>query len=492
MKMRSSVRRVAGLVLTAGVVAALAMAVRSAYEFVQAGANGAGRFERGQERTAAIEATGTVEGTVVRIAPKLTGRVARVLVREGDEVRAGQILVMLEQTETRARVAQARAQLTTALARYEEAQAGPQPEVIRQVKAELQQAQAAREGAADAARNLARQWEQSTELKENLEAAQSRVTATQATLQAAIATWDRVKAGARPEQVREAEEAVTAAQATAERAAEEENRARLSYEGGAVARREWDRARTEKAVAAANVARARAHLADLRAGARPEELREAEQEVAAARASHEGAVTTLTNARQLYQDRLPARQRLDAARAELRAANSAAEAAQARLALLRGGTRAEVLRQLRGQVEEARAALRVEEQRERDLYVRSPIEGVVIARSVEPGEVILPAARLLEVADTHRIWMRVYLPEREYGRVKVGDRASVSTDSLPNHVFAGYVNSIAREAEYTPRPVQTKEERANLMFAVKVDVDNRGGHLLIGMPVDVHFLDGRN
>jgi HlyD family secretion protein len=225
----------------------------------------------------------------------------------------------------------------------------------------------------------------------------------------------------------------------------------------------------------------------VRAGARSEEIREAEEQVAAARAVDEGARRVLGSARQLYEDRLPARQRRDAAHAERHSATAAVAAARAHLALLRRGTRAEVRQRLRAQEAEARAALAVAESQRQDMEIRTPAGGVVSARSVEPGEVVLPGTRLLEITDVRSIWARVYLPQKEYGRVRVGDRATVTTDSLPGRMFRGRARAIAQEAEYTPRSVQTKEVRVHLMFAIRVDVENAGGALRIGMPVDVSF-----
>jgi HlyD family secretion protein len=444
-----------------------------------------GRSRHG--KGAALEASGTIEGTLVRIASRLPGTVARVLVREGDRVSNGQVVVELEGREARAGVDQARAQLATATARYEEALAGTQAEVVREADAQVRRAAAAREGAASAVRNLGTQLERSTELKQNLDAAGSQVAATEAALRAATARLDRLRAGARPDEVQEAEQGVAAAQATSQRAGEEEERLHRAYDRGAIARRDWDLSRTEKEVSAANLARARAKLADLRAGARAEDVREAEGQVAASKAAYDGAVASLANAKQLYEDRLPAQQRLDAARAEFRASQSALDAAKAHLALLRRGTREEIRRQLRSGIDEARAALSLALSRQRDLQIHSPIQGVVSTRSVEPGEVVASGARLLEVADPHSVWVRVYLRESDYGRVRVGQRVTVAADSLPGQEFGGRVGSIAREAEFTPRSVQTKEERTTLMFAIKVNVDNRHGALVIGMPVDVRF-----
>jgi HlyD family secretion protein len=113
---------------------------------------------------------------------------------------------------------------------------------------------------------------------------------------------------------------------------------------------------------------------------------------------------------------------------------------------------------------------------------------VVTQRAVEPGEVVQAGVRLLEIADLRTVWVRVYLPEKEYGRVRVGQRAAVTTDSLPGQVFIGRVAAIAQEAEYMPRNVQTKEERVNLMYAIKVNIENARGALRIGMPADVRFL----
>jgi len=117
----------------------------------------------------------------------------------------------------------------------------------------------------------------------------------------------------------------------------------------------------------------------------------------------------------------------------------------------------------------------------------APVDGVILSRAVEPGEVALTGGALLVVGDLRNLTVTVYLPEDEYGTVKVGEAARVTVDSFPGRAFSGTVQRIADKGEYTPRNVQTPAGRRAVVFAVKVAVENTGGELKPGMPADIVF-----
>lgn len=121
--------------------------------------------------------------------------------------------------------------------------------------------------------------------------------------------------------------------------------------------------------------------------------------------------------------------------------------------------------------------------------IAAPIAGTVLRRDIELGEVATPGASLYSIADLAAPWVRVYIPEDRLGRVKIGQDAKVTTDSYPGKIYAGRVVAIAGQAEFTPKNVQTKEERVRLVYAVKVALENPEGELKIGMPVDVSLWD---
>jgi len=123
----------------------------------------------------------------------------------------------------------------------------------------------------------------------------------------------------------------------------------------------------------------------------------------------------------------------------------------------------------------------------KDLSVQAPRSGVVLTRSVEPGEVLLPGAAALKIGDLDHLTITVYVPEDRYGEIALGSQALVSVDSFPDLAFHAYVLRIADQAEFTPRNVQTEEGRKTTVFAVELSVDDPMNRLKPGMPADVLF-----
>jgi HlyD family secretion protein len=121
------------------------------------------------------------------------------------------------------------------------------------------------------------------------------------------------------------------------------------------------------------------------------------------------------------------------------------------------------------------------------LRIRAPLAGVVTARQIEPGEVLLAGSPALSIGELDRLTITVYLPEDRYGEIALGDEATVSVDAFPDDVFPAEVVRIADQAEFTPRNVQTEEGRRSTVFAVELAVDDMSGRLKPGMPADVRF-----
>ena len=124
-----------------------------------------------------------------------------------------------------------------------------------------------------------------------------------------------------------------------------------------------------------------------------------------------------------------------------------------------------------------------------DTVVPSPLGGVILSKNYEEGEFVPAGAVLATVADLSDCWVKIYLPSTVLGRVKLGSSAEVRVDSFPDRAFQGRVRKISDKAEFTPRQSLTTEERANLVFAVEVSVDNPDGVLKPGMPADVILHD---
>jgi HlyD family secretion protein len=262
--------------------------------------------------------------------------------------------------------------------------------------------------------------------------------------------------------------------------------------------------------ARAAVARAQAQLEDLLAGSRAQEVEEARAAVRSAEATRQMRERELQRIEQLHRKELVAQQDVDRAREayevsaaqersareklaltlegprrhQIEVARAELRAAEERLALLRAGSRPEQIEAARGQLAQARSALAMAQSRLKEASVISPIAGIVLRKNLEVGEIANPGVAILTLMNTREIWVRAYVPEEEIGRVKLGEGARVKVDAYPGRWFAGRVSEIASEAEYTPRNVQTRKERVNLVFRIKIMLDNPEGILKPGMPAD--------
>ncbi len=116
--------------------------------------------------------------------------------------------------------------------------------------------------------------------------------------------------------------------------------------------------------------------------------------------------------------------------------------------------------------------------------IASPIDGVVLARNLEVGEVAFPGAAIMTVGDLEDAWIKIYVSEEKMGLVKPGQKATITVDSYPGKQFGGKVVTISNRAEFTPKTIQTKEERVKLMYAVKIKIPNQDLLLKPGMPAD--------
>jgi len=237
--------------------------------------------------------------------------------------------------------------------------------------------------------------------------------------------------------------------------------------------------------AAAQAEAAKAALAALQAGARPQELRVAEAQLARAEADQAFARAEIRRIEHLVAKRLASQEQLDEGR--MRQDVAAAVVAQARhsLDLLREGPRREDIDRAAAEHRVRQVAVNIAEQQLAYTELRSPVEGVVSVRLADSGEVVAKGQAVLRIAELTRPWVRAYLNETDLARVKLGQAAEVRADGLPDQVFSGRLSFISPEAEFTPKTVETRALRVDLVYRVKVDVDNPDGLLKLGMPVDV-------
>jgi HlyD family secretion protein len=252
-----------------------------------------------------------------------------------------------------------------------------------------------------------------------------------------------------------------------------------------------------------------------REGLRPEEIRVAEADLAQAEAILNLRRADFNRASELAKAGVMAAQQLDRAEAELRAAETNRDAAAQRLALAREGARREDIAEAearlrsaqagvgmaeagRRDVELQREALKAARARERQLRaqlkaakthlgyteIRAPLDGVVLTKNVESGEVVSPGTPVVTVANLDEVWMNIYVPETQTGLIKLNQAVDVALDSFPGETFQGKVTFVSSKSEFTPKTINTPEERVKLVYRVKVSIPNTQQRLKPGMPAD--------
>lgn len=347
-------------------------------------------------RTIPARISGFIEADEIRVGSRVGGRVAEVLVTEGQEVTAGQTLLRLDPYDLHARLAQAKAQLAAATAVHNKLKNGLRPEEIAQAQAKVD---------------------------------------------GLTATVAKLVAGPRPEEIAAAASRLELAQAQQDRAARSNDRLQALFKRDPtnVSREDLDRAVEELKVAEANLRVRQEELQLLKHGTREEEKAES--------------------------------------RAQLQQAQQALQMATL-------GFRAEEIAEAEAAVAGAQAAVAAIEVQLCELEVKSGVNGVVEALELRPGDLVAPGGPVLSILDTGRMWVRAYLPENRLD-VQVGDKLTVTVDSFPDDKFTGHVTYVSTQAEFTPRNVQTSEERSKQVFRIKVELNDPEKKLRAGMAADV-------
>lgn len=225
---------------------------------------------------------------------------------------------------------------------------------------------------------------------------------------------------------------------------------------------------------------AAAQLAEAEAGPRKEEIIAAKAEWESQTAQERLAHSERQRAAELFADKTISVAEHDQAITTAQAAQQSVAAAKARYDLLLAGTRPERLSQARAQLAELDAQLG-------EMKITAPSNCVLEVLNVKPGDVLAPNQPVATLLLTNHIWVRVFVPEPWLGHLKLGDAVRVRVDAFSGKDFAGVVEQVAREAEFTPRNVQTVGERVKQVFGVKVKLDNAEGQLRAGMAADVSF-----
>jgi len=337
------------------------------------------------------EWSGTVEARTISVGSRAGGRVAKVLVREGDAVSAGQALLELEPGDFQAQLLQASAQQLSAQAVLDKLRKGARPEELEQARARTLTAQAA--------------------------------------LQQAVA-------GARPEQVQAAESRLAAQNIAVQKAKADAAREHQLDASGAAARADLENSDMAVSQAVAQRDALQNQLDELKNGSRHEEVLQA-------------------RAREMEQ--------------------------AASMKLVVAGTREEDLRVAEAAVDAARGRVQQIQNLIDELTIRAPLASRVEALDLRPGDILPPNATAAVLLEEKELYVRIYVPETLLGRLHVGQAVPISVDSFPARAFRGVVKHINEVGEYSPRNLQTADERADQVFATRIELEEGFDQLRAGM-----------
>ena len=344
---------------------------------------------------APYEWSGTVEAHTIALGSRAGGRVQKVLVKEGDRVKPGDVLVTLEPGDWPAQLQQAQAQLAMMQATLDKLKAGARPEEIAAAKARAQTAQAA---------------------------------------------LQETTAGARPEEIAAAADRLAAQEVAVARAQKDAERLHKLAASGAAVPADVDNA--DLAVRAAIAQRdGLAHqLDELKNGTRREQVAQA-----AARAAEQRASERLVVSGSRVED--------------IRAAEAQVQGAQ-------------------GKVDQIRTMID-------ELAIKAPVAARVEALDLRPGDIVAPNLAAVTLVEDDQLYVRIYVPETQLGHIAVGREVPIQVDSFPDQTFRGVVQHINSVGEYSPRNLQTADERADQVFAARVGILSGGDRLRAGMAATI-------
>lgn len=240
----------------------------------------------------------------------------------------------------------------------------------------------------------------------------------------------------------------------------------------------------EKALREAEVKIAESQLAELDAGSRPEEIAQAEAAVRSVQAETERLKSDFARQEGLHKRKVISDREYEASRAAYESAKGRLGEARERLSLFEKGPRSEKIDQAMANLQHAKAALDLSETRLGYCELKSPVSGMILSHHAEPGEYLVAGAPVVTIGDLEHSWMRAYISETDLGRVKLGQKALIKTDTWPDRKFEGRVSFISSQAEFTPKTVQTEKERVKLVYRIKIDIPNPEMDLKPGMPAE--------
>ncbi len=416
------------------------------------------------EAAARLTASGFIEADEVAVAAEVGGRILELAVDRSDPVSAGQSVVRLDAALLDAQIEQAQAQIALAEAQLAQIKAGAPVEQIAVAEAAIVVTEADRDAAEQAIADAELLRDTPQQLNAQIDAIYSRLNLLDM-------------------QIRQAELIQNAVMLRESIAAEFWDYTQKGFNwsvtipGMGNQSGHFDFKDGEKYSASAQW-----NLATM-------DVWQASVNLESAKTARQSALGSLATLQELKDNPLQGNLQVVQAKANYQVKLAAIDVAQANLLHAQAAVPQSRIEVVQANLEQAHTRLETLNTQREKFILTAPIDGIVVNRPAHVGEVALPGFSLMTVANLNNVTLTVYVPDADYGRLQLGQTVNVQVDTFPGRNFQGVITYINDEAEFTPKNVQTKDERVNLVYAVKITLPNPDGKLKPGMPADADFIE---
>lgn len=400
-------------------------------------------------KTNKIEANGTLEATEIQISSEVSGRIEKVAFEEGDKIKINQLLAIVNDDIYKNQVLQAKANFLANQSKYQSLKVGARKEEIEQVALLKEQSEKLLLGSNKNYYDSKELYDNRSVPKQQLDSAETQYKTSKNQYETAKANLEQLKSSFK----------ITKSNLL---------RTKDLYNKQSISTQQLDTAQNQFDIVSA-------------------QLKMAEQNLNQSKTLMAGAERNFKNVQNIYENRAQQKLQLHSAEVQKEVAESNLEISKKKLDLIKAQAKKEDLDSLKSITMQADAGVKLAQIQLDKTKIKSNVEGIVITKSIEKGEIVNQGSLIATIADLSKIWLRVYVPEYQVNLLKIGQNVNIKTDSSPDKIFTGKIIQISSKAEFTPRNVQTKEERVNQVFGVKIAITNNNLELKAGVPADVEI-----
>lgn len=400
-------------------------------------------------KTNKIEANGTLEATEIQISSEVSGRIEKVAFEEGDKIKINQLLAIVNDDIYKTQVLQAKANFLANQSKYQSLKVGARKEEIEQVALLKEQSEKLLLGSNKNYYDSKELYDNRSVPKQQLDSAETQYKTSKNQYETAKANLEQLKSSFK----------ITKSNLL---------RTKDLYNKQSISTQQLDTAQNQFDIVSA-------------------QLKMAEQNLNQSKTLMAGAERNFKNVQNIYENRAQQKLQLHSAEVQKEVAESNLEISKKKLDLIKAQAKKEDLDSLKSITMQADAGVKLAQIQLDKTKIKSNVEGIVITKSIENGEVVNQGSVIATIANLSKMWLRVYVPEYQVNLLKIGQNVNIKTDSSPDKIFTGKIIQISSKAEFTPRNVQTKEERVNQVFGVKIAITNNNLELKAGVPADVEI-----